>query len=392
MISRRRQKGGLTVTRVGMQTPYTVVIQRCSSYEERDVEKAVASCFESSGFRLPGHDTKVLVKPNLLVPALPDRAVTTRAEIVKAVLRVLRDCTPHVVAGDSPGFGTCRQAAEVAGVAHVCRQLGVRLGLFNRTATLHNPRGVVCRRFEVASEVVEADLVVNLPKLKTHGLTGLTCAVKNLFGCVPGLGKQRLHLRMQEAEAFSAMLVDLCDAVRPAFNLVDAVVAMEGNGPRHGDPRNAGLIIAGTDPYAVDLVACETLGIDPRSVTTVAAARRRGLGPQSAAEIEIMGLGVEEAQVRGFKRPRPRQEIPVPSTLRSVLRDCLTARPEVLVEKCRKCLVCRQVCPAGAISESGENPRIDYSRCIRCYCCDEMCPHGAITMRRPVLSRFFRQK
>ncbi|MGE5541477.1 MAG: DUF362 domain-containing protein, partial [Bacillota bacterium] len=256
-----------------------VAIQRCSSYDRREVEKAVAACFESSGVRMPSPDTRVLIKPNMLVPALPDRAITTRAEVVRAVIAILRECTPHLVVGDSPGFGLCREVAEIAGIARVCREMDVRLGTFSSTTTLHNPRGEVCRRFEVAREVIEADAVVNMPKLKTHGLVGLTCAVKNLFGCIPGLGKQHLHLRMQEVGAFAGMLVDLCDAVRPALTVVDAVMAMEGRGPRHGDPREVGLILAGANPYRVDVAACAVLGIEPATVPTVAAAHRRGLGP-----------------------------------------------------------------------------------------------------------------
>lgn len=372
-----------------MSNGKTVVIQRCVSYDRREVEKAVAACFESSGFRMPSPDTKVLIKPNLLVPALPDRAITTRGEVVRAVITVLRECTPHIIVGDSPGFGACRQVAEIAGIARVCREMRVRLGSFSGTATLHNPRGEVCRRFEVASEVDEADVVVNMPKLKTHGLVGLTCAVKNLFGCIPGLGKQHLHLRMQEVGAFSGMLVDLCDAIRPALTVVDAVVAMEGRGPRHGDPREVGLILAGTDPYAVDVAACAVLCIDPATVPTVTAAHRRGLGPVSWAEITPVGLGIEEARVRGFKQSALRRSLPGPHSLRSLLKDYATARPEI-GEACRGCRVCQRVCPANAIVESGDRLLVDHARCIRCYCCDEMCPHGAIVMRRPLLSRLFR--
>ncbi|MCR4399051.1 MAG: DUF362 domain-containing protein [Firmicutes bacterium] len=365
-----------------------MAIVRCGSYSPAEVERAVRTCAELGDFR-PRPGTKVLVKPNMLVPADPRSAITTHPEFVRAVIHLLKDCGAEVTVGDSPGFLGCRQVARLTGIADVCRRAGARLASFNDPAALRDAYGAVCTRFEVAREVLEADLVVSLPKLKTHGLMRLTCAVKNMLGCVPGLGKQRLHALFQDPERFGAMLVDLCRAVRPAMTFVDAVTAMEGNGPRNGRPRFVGLVLGSTDPYALDVVASDLVGINPASVPTVAAAHRAGLGPLSPAETPRVGVDPSEVRVADFRQAPLRRMERGPSPLRSLIRDYLIPRPEISAEKCRACLVCGRVCPAGAIGARGDRVRVDYSACIRCYCCDEVCPHGAIQLKVP-LYRMFR--
>ncbi|NPV70482.1 MAG: DUF362 domain-containing protein [Firmicutes bacterium] len=378
-----------------------VWVNRCRTYDRKEISAAVAASFDglvsaqaASGLR----GSRVLVKPNLLGPSLPARAVTTHPEFVRSVLEVLKQFTPHIVAGDSPGWGSCAQAAEGSGVADVCRELGVALGSFNDPVEIRHPDGRVCKKFLVAREVAEADVVINLPKLKTHRLTGLSCAVKNVFGCVPGLRKAQSHVRMQDTGVFSAMLVDLCEAVRPALTLVDAVVAMEGNGPRWGKPREAGVVIAAVSPYAADVVASEIAGMDPSEVTTIAAAAEAGLGPAIAGEIDLRGLTLDEARVRDFKKPSRRGDDRMADSgrrrpLSAWLKRHLTEIPDIAAERCRKCSVCVEVCPARAISGAGDGcpPVIDHSLCVRCYCCEEMCPHGAVDVRRPLLSRIMQR-
>ncbi|MCL4516731.1 MAG: DUF362 domain-containing protein [Firmicutes bacterium] len=368
-----------------------VYIARCAGYEREQVQRAVRRAVDALGgmrrYVRPGDN--VLIKPNLLVASAPEAAVTTHPEVLRAAIELVQAAGGMVWVGDSPGFGNPIKVAEKSGLAEICRETGAVLRDFGEADEAGFADGVICKRFTLARPVREADVVISLAKLKTHGLTLYTGAMKNLFGCISGLNKSQMHLRFQQREDFAGMLVDLYSLVKPALSIVDGVVGMEGEGPRNGRPRPIGVILAGADAVAVDAVGATIIGLDPLAVPTTRIAHARGVGQGDPARIEMLGDPLAEAVVPDYKHsaaadPARRGWF---ARLAPLLREQLTARPFIHVDKCQGCGVCRNSCPPSAISIEAGKARIDETRCIRCYCCQELCPEGAVELRKSWLAR-----
>jgi uncharacterized protein (DUF362 family)/NAD-dependent dihydropyrimidine dehydrogenase PreA subunit len=358
-------------------------------YDQQRLCDAVEHIFQSLGLPRELAGGNVLVKPNMLVGASPENAVCTHPEVVRALIRNLPECCVKV--GDSPGVGTTKMAALQTGILDVCRQEGAKLADFGDPVVTTLQSGAMCHSLPIASAVIEADFVISAAKLKTHALMRYTGAVKNLYGCVPGRIKAQMHLRMEKTEAFAGMLVDLYASISPVLSVVDGIVAMEGNGPRSGTPRQVGVLIAGRDGVAVDAVACSVVGIDPFSVLTTRLAHERGIGCGDLKEIRIIGTALQDVRVSGFKTVSGSASTTknLPPFWQKLLREQLTARPHINSKDCTGCAICSEVCPAGAIVVP-DKADIKYESCIRCYCCQEMCPQGVITLKKKGLGRLFR--
>ena len=279
-----------------------VSIIRCADYDQERVEQAVRRAVDLLGgistFVRPGD--RVLIKPNLLKACPPSGAVTTHPEILRATIRLVKEAGGKALIGDSPGFGDLRTVCERSGIMEVVRQEGAALADMEDAVQLKN-RGQF-QRFEIARAVHEADLVINLPKLKTHGMMTLTGAVKNLFGCIPGRRKVQWHFNTGvNRDAFARMLVELSALIQPRLTIMDAVVGMEGNGPGSGDPRPVGVVLAGQDPVALDVVSGTMVGADPSLLYVVRAAVAAGIGETRLDRIRILGAALESVMVRGFQ-------------------------------------------------------------------------------------------
>ena len=252
------------------------------------------------------------------------------------------------------------------------------------------------KRFKLATALRRADILINLPKLKTHRLMRYTGAIKNLFGLVPGLDKSAFHLRFPDNDRFGEMLVDLALAARPAYSLMDAVISMEGDGPQNGRPVETGLVIASRDPAALDWIAASAIGYDPWELSYLVDACSRGAWISGPEDIELMGLGLEEARAPGFELVPPNaghkfftESLPAP--LRRLARDATVARPFFDDAKCVRCGGCVKICPPKALAlvpdegaVGGRRIRVDYEACIRCYCCHEVCPADAISLKKRI--------
>jgi uncharacterized protein (DUF362 family)/Pyruvate/2-oxoacid:ferredoxin oxidoreductase delta subunit len=333
-----------------------------------------------TAFIKPGE--RVLIKPNLLKASPPDRAVVTHPEILRAVIRLVHEAGAEAVVGDSPGFGELRRVCEKSGILDVIEEEGADLADFEQAVKIKN-RGRF-HHFEIARTVHDADAVINVPKLKTHGMMTITGAVKNLFGCIPGKRKVQWHFNAGvNREAFARMLVELCALIKPRLTVMDAVVGMEGNGPGSGDPRTIGLVLAGADPVAVDVVSGSLLGADPALLYVIRAAAEAGIGETHLGRIAVAGEPLGAVSVRGFRLP-PQEHLEwrLPEWARGLLKDALTTRPVIDHEACIRCGICQGHCPQGAIGEAGKQLEIRYRDCIRCFCCQEFCPRGAITVGR----------
>jgi len=374
--------------------PAKVAVVRCETYEPAEVSAALRRGFDLIGgaarFISPGE--RIVLKPNLLVASAPDKAVTTHPIVFSAVAAVLAEAGAVLTWGDSPGFGGALGVGKRAGILQAAEHLGIQMADFDHGRTVPFADGRLIKQFTIAEGVAAADGLVSLPKLKTHALTRMTGAVKNQFGCIPGLLKGEFHTRMPDVERFSQMLVDLNRLIRPRLFVMDAIVAMEGNGPRGGDPRQVGLLLVSDDPVAVDTLGCRIMALDPALVHTVVYGEKWGLG--SASEIEILGDDLPVFPDYKVNRTPMSTTSGVGSSLGKRL---LAPRPFIREELCSRCGTCVQVCPADPkavdwrSSDHSTPPVHDYDRCIRCYCCQEMCPERAIEVRTPPLGRLIRR-
>ena len=378
----------------------TVSISSCSTYAPTEVASALDAALSPLGgmaaFVHPGD--RVLLKVNLLSRALPEKAVTTHPEVVRAVIRSAKEAGGVVTVGDSPGgpntTSGVRHIFEDSGIGAVCSEEGVELILFDdECARVSNPAGSLYGAFTLGKAVVDTDVLITLPKFKTHGLMMFTGAVKNLFGCIPGLEKAQYHLKVPDRDDFGGMLVDLMLACRPALAIMDAIVGMEGEGPAGGTPRQVGAIIASADCVSLDVVASAMAGLDPMEVYSNKAAAKRGLGPSSADEVDVVGTDWRSLAPDGFALPMKDLASKMPPWLGKRLRGWTTARPYLArAESCTQCKKCQESCPVSAIVVGTDGPRFDYATCIRCYCCQELCPPQVIGLSVPPLARFMSRR
>jgi uncharacterized protein (DUF362 family)/NAD-dependent dihydropyrimidine dehydrogenase PreA subunit len=369
-----------------------VALVRCGDYETQAVESAVRRSLDLLGgmaqFVRPGQ--RVLVKPNLLRPSAPEQAVVTHPAVVRAVILLAQEAGAKVVVADNPVSPLLTERAwqhayEQVGLAAVGAETGAELNTRIVAQQRPHPDGRLVKVVDVSSFLAETDVVINVAKLKTHGLMRYTGAVKNLFGIVPGLTKAGYHVKLQTVDRFADMLLDLVTYVHPTLSVMDAIVGMDGNGPGAGDPFPIGAVLAAPDPVALDVAALSLVGQEPASVPTVAAAVRRGWTSGRVEDLVLLGDDMARLRVAGFRMPRGGQRVMpnLPPFLRRLGAQQLVASPFV-TEGCVGCQLCVEACPAHTIALANGTARIDLKDCIRCYCCHELCPVKAIELRQPL--------
>ena len=328
--------------------------------------------------------------------AEPERAITTHPQVVRALadVCVTEGATVRIV--DSPGSGTPWSESSLRKVYHKCAmetlaRENVELNFNTGIRKVEFPEGKLVRSFELIEAALDADALISVAKAKTHSFTVITGAVKNLFGLVPGFDKPGYHARLKNADNFSEMLIDLTELVKPQLTIVDAVVGMEVDGPTSGSPRRLGFLLASTNPHALDVVLAHVMGIDPLSVPTIAAARRRGLTTGSFADIEILGDARAVAPVANFAPPRTLGGTGLGAGGRLVaLMEPLLGRmfvltPMPLRRLCIGCGACVNACPKGTLTIEKGKAKINRRQCIRCYCCHEVCPRSAMKLKGSIL-------
>lgn len=363
-----------------------VSVVSCNRYDPGRVRRAVEAALAPLGgigrFVHPG--MRVLLKPNLLAAVDLDRAVTTHPTVVQAVAELVAEAGGVVWIGDSPA-GPVENGPRVwrrSGMVDVASRTGARLVPFE---------GVEWKRvggndYFIARPVLEADLVIDLPKLKTHVLTLYTGAVKNLFGTIPGTRKREIHLRAPGIHDFSRALADVLALVRPGLTIMDGVWGQEGNGPgTSGTPHRYGCLAASTDPVALDTVVTHAMGYRPGEVLHLVEAERLGLGVATPQAIRVEG----DRKTLDFGRldlPRARWYFRIPAWMGRPLYRAVRLQPHVVADRCIGCGRCVEICPQEAV-EPGRPPRLDLDRCIGCLCCGEVCPEGAIEPHRGLLAR-----
>ena len=360
-----------------------VSIIKCASYEQElvcaKVKEAVDALGGIAGFIQPR--SRVLVKPNLLIPIEPESGVTTHPQVLRGVIRVLKSIDCQIFVGDGPCAlkdipEKVEEVYERCGVTLVCREEGVELVKFENKRWRE--------KFPLTTWLDNCDYVVNLPKFKTHNLTLLTCSIKNLFGLVWGTHKIELHKKYFDANDFAKMLVDIYAEVKPALTIVDGIVAMEGDGPAtSGKLRQQGLIVAGADAVALDSVLAVIMGLAPTDILTTKEAFKRGLGQADMKSIIIEGEKLQDAITKPFILPsassfKAKLKDMLPKFVLDVLMKLIKFYPYADRIKCIRCGACIKGCPNGVISMKPKGLAFDYTKCISCFCCQEFCPVAAI--------------
>jgi uncharacterized protein (DUF362 family)/ferredoxin len=368
----------------------TVTLQACPDYDPTRVGAAVRRALEdlpeTATLLQPGR--RVMLKPNILKPRRPEEApVCTHPQVLRAVAELCYEAGCALLVADQPAYALGGQREQIfarAGYTEACRGLPVEFALATGAGyrEFPVPRALRVQTAQLTRLLDEVDLVLNLPKLKTHVQTALTGAVKNTFGLVAP--RQRMDIHFLSYEGLSEAIVDTFAAYRPQLSLMDAVVAMEGAGPSNGAARATGWIAASADAVALDAVAGRLAGFGPGEILTTVAATRAGHGQGDLAEIQILG---EESEALGVRlrraRPAPRY---LPRALGKLLRGLIYLRPHVAREKCTGCGACRTACPAQCIDLESVAV-IDRRRCLECFCCMEACPEEAISAEQSWLAR-----
>lgn len=373
-----------------------VAVIRCSSYDYDEVLASVKRGIDLLGgislFSKKGE--KVILKPNLLAGDAPEKAVTTHPAVFKAAAEVFKQTGAQLFYGDSPGVSKPERAAQKAGLKKVAEEFGIRQADFNTPVTVSFPEAILAKQLKFAAAVVDGSSLISISKMKTHGFTRISGAVKNQFGCVPGFIKGEYHVKMPDIYKFSAVLVDINNFLKPGLFIMDGITAMEGNGPRGGEPTDMNVLLFSTDPVALDAIFCKLIDLDPEFVPYMAIAEQAELGTYHYDKIEIVGDNIEELINKDFKAVRrPADRFPTPSYFPTYLKNFVSPKPVINYEKCINCGSCVLQCPVApkAVDWPEENkkeqPTFNYKRCIRCYCCQEICPHKAITIKVPLLGR-----
>ena len=360
----------------------SVSIIKCQNYDEDKVLSALRRSIDLIGgiqtFVRKGNH--VLLKPNLLYGKSPEKAVTTHPSILRGMIQIVREAGGVPFIGDSPSVGSLMKTAEKAGVKAVADEMKCPLVEFNKPVLPPKRKGKIFKQLEIDQTVLEVDVIINLPKFKTHSLTLLTLGVKNLFGCIPGPRKALWHLKAgEDRKTFAQILVDVYQIIHPSLTILDGIVGMEGNGPNSGQPIPLGLILASGDSLSLDQIVCDLLGVSRESLLTNRVAFEQGLGKDG---IEVVGEKVEDVRIPHFQFPTLSQpDWNLPGFLRRALKNALTSKPVVQEEICNACDRCSEICPPKALARKGKDLVFDYEQCIRCFCCLEVCPEGAISIK-----------
>ncbi|MBC8203895.1 DUF362 domain-containing protein [bacterium] len=361
-----------------------VHISLVNRYDIALIRRELQTALDALGGLAVKNGDKVLLKPNLLAPRSPEKAVTTHPAVVQAVIELVLDCGGKPFIGDSPGVSASAGLWRETGMSELAEKFDIELINFNsQPLTEYEIRG---NRYYLSRTALECDLMINLPKLKTHALTLYTGAVKNMFGCLPGFQKGIWHRRAPKSDQFSQVVVDIFSAFKPGINIMDGITAMEGEGPSNGKARDVGVLIASDDAPALDAIASGIIGFKREEVFTTVFAQARGFSP-GLDDTVLTGSNPQDIIIPDFRLPNNRFIRLIPKLAHDLLGKYIWSKPEIDRNICSQCYECISACPAQAMSVNSGPPAIDYKKCIECYCCDEVCPEGAVKKKLSWLAK-----
>lgn len=367
-----------------------VYLNRCTTYDVDQIFQIMDAGFAQMGVydRLYAGKTVVL-KPNLIMKSNPEDAIITHPAVTAAVGLCVKKTGAKVLIAESPGGPytphVMKSLYRGCGYTEMAEHYGFDLYTDCKSREVFLPAGKICRKLSVIEPFLNADFIIDIAKLKTHGMTGFSGAVKNLFGVVPGLMKPELHCRYPQKEDFAEMLVDVCDFVKPDVCVIDGIYGMQGNGPTGGEKRFVGALLVSADPYAADMAATELINIRPEEILMLKSAAARGLAPESLSDITIVGETLAEMRITDYKRAKASSTDfidRIPKMMRPLAAKLATPYPKVRARACIGCGKCAESCPQHVITVEHKKARIKLNGCIRCFCCHEMCPVHVIAIKR----------
>ena len=378
-----------------------VAVTPLADYSPEGAREALEKLLSGIGgldFVKPG--MRVVIKANLVSAMKPNEAATTHPTLLCALCDMLKERGAEIVIGDSPGglyngifVGRVYSATGV----REAEKHGAVLNTDFSELSAEFPEGKVLHNFVYTGYLKDADLIINFCKLKSHGMMGMSCAAKNMFGTIPGIIKPEYHFRFPNYDDFADMLIDLDEYFHPELNIADAVVGMEGNGPTAGTPCQMGFLLASHSPHTLDMVAADLLGFSREELPTLGAAWRRGMLPDSVEEINLVG-NKDGLRVESFERVVERRPLefaggsknPIKRIVAKIVAAILRTKPKLKPKMCVGCGVCAGICPAKAIViTKKKKAKIDRKKCIRCFCCQEFCPKSALKVRRTFIAEIF---
>ena len=369
-----------------------VSIIKCEDYNFENVYSAVSKAINNAGGFPDVENKTVLLKPNMLYPVPPEKAVTTHPAVLSAVIRIVKEKKAHrIIVGDSPGVATMDTAGRKTGLKKIADDLGAEWIEFNTPTLLENKTGKIQKQFYPAEVVCKSDVIITIPKLKTHEMMYFTGAMKNLFGTIPGLNKSRFHFNFPEKDDFATMIVDLNIALKSSYAVMDGITAMEGPGPGSGYPKHLGLILASPNLLAVDITAAELIGYNSMNIPILKIALETSHWLEKIDQVIQTGENPDDVKPKHFHRVKVLKDTGfikrnLPSPVYKFIKDLYVPRPFFSKKKCIACGKCIEICPADALvfepGKKGKHIHVDYDKCIRCYCCHEVCPVEAIKISR----------
>ena len=395
-----------------------VALESCSSYEYSTVKKSLDQAIadiDGLSFVKPG--MKIAIKANLVSAMAPEKAVTTHPALLKRLCELITEKGATVIIGDSPGGlytpSFVRNVYKSCGLLDLEKEFDKKVTL-NDDYSIKNASyaGKSLKNFIYTGWLSNVDAIINFSKLKTHAMMGMSCAVKNMFGTIPGTTKPEYHMLFPNETDFANVMIDLNEFFKPDLYIVDAIDGMEGNGPTAGEKRHIGAVLASKRPYALDMVCADLIGMTIKDVPTLRVAFENGLGPESIAEVKIVGgLSPSLAKIPDFKRATIHQSITfdgdgfINHMKSAALKLAFNTKPQVKKSECIGCKKCYETCPAKAITmvpykkaSKGNSPNqgatrnisipsIDRSKCIKCFCCQEFCPKGAMKVQENIIGK-----
>ena len=378
-----------------------VAVTKCGAYNTDriyDILKGQLSSIGISGADICGK--RVVLKPNLLLGYGPEKAATTHPDVVEAAARLMKEYGGGVVIAESPGGiyseKTLSSIYRTTRIEKAAERAQVSLNYDVSACDMHLPDGKTAKSLSIIKPIYDSEIIVNLCKLKSHSLAGMTCASKNLFGSIPGITKFEMHARFKNPDDFMSMLVDLNVRLREGrriINICDAVMCMEGDGPSAGKPKFGGLIISSENQFALDLLAAEIIGLSGK-VKLLDCAIGRGLCPDSFKKLDIICDGasatdaesiIDDIRIRNFAPPGTKI-----AKKFDLIPPFLQPRPMIDKSICKGCGVCVRSCPQKTIVLKNRKAHINPDKCIRCYCCQELCEFKAVKIKKSFIYRVFK--
>ncbi|MFH1996138.1 MAG: DUF362 domain-containing protein [Candidatus Omnitrophota bacterium] len=362
-----------------------VAVVQCTEYDPEKVLRAVRRSIDLLGGmdRFVKSGQKVFIKPNLLSARKPEEGVDTHPSVVRAVVKLVKEAGAKAMIGDSPGGFIDNEyidkVFEVSGMKALAKE--------ERVDCARLTESVSVKGYPISKLILESDLIISVPKFKTHDLMTLTLGVKNLYGAVTGPHKVHLHLGAPKPEDFANIVVDIFEIAKPALTILDGIVAMEGGGPAAGPLKKMGCIASSADAVALDAVISSMVGLKPLDVPSTKAAFERGLGEADINKIKVVGDGLKEFSGKNFKLPTVQLLKRAPRALSKILVSLVKFYPDIGQQLCKKCGMCEKSCPAKAISVKNKQYVIDRSLCIKCFCCREVCRYNAIDLKKNIFAK-----